>query len=383
MKMNKIRLLFIMFIFLGVVISGCTQPKMTKAPYESVITETSSVKITSDETLSEPSSIPATSDLSSLLLSGTLSSNITLSKAPTKVPKKIIMKIGDYVQMGKYYDEPILWRCVDIDANGPLMLADRILTIKSFDAAGAHTYLDGTPQADYSNYRANGGSNLWETSNMRSWLNSTATAGNVTWPDGCPPTESAVEGGYNDYATEKGFLADGNFTATERNAIRSVTQKSILNGIDANKLKEGGIVLHLTDYSILSVIQNYDVAYYYNVTDKMFLLDINQLSKVYQKMDTLGNNYYRGKPTQRAVDNSDYKDPSLLNTSSYWHNCLRTPFADSGNPDSVRYVNSDGSAKYNVAYAPYLGTRPAFYINLSSAFYISGNGTASSPYIVE
>jgi putative cell wall-binding protein len=35
------------------------------------------------------------------------------------------INIGDYVQMGKYYDEPILWRCVDIDENGPLMLADK------------------------------------------------------------------------------------------------------------------------------------------------------------------------------------------------------------------------------------------------------------------
>src|ERR1035437_4752134 len=58
------------------------------------------------------------------------------------------INIGDYIQMGRYYDEPILWRCVDIDANGPLMLAYKILTIKPFDGAGNHKYADGTVQSD-------------------------------------------------------------------------------------------------------------------------------------------------------------------------------------------------------------------------------------------
>ena len=37
------------------------------------------------------------------------------------------INIGDYVQMGTYYGAPILWRCVDIDENGPLMLSDKII----------------------------------------------------------------------------------------------------------------------------------------------------------------------------------------------------------------------------------------------------------------
>ena len=35
------------------------------------------------------------------------------------------IKIGDYIKLGTYENEPILWRCVDIDDNGPLMLMDR------------------------------------------------------------------------------------------------------------------------------------------------------------------------------------------------------------------------------------------------------------------
>ena len=37
------------------------------------------------------------------------------------------IKVGDYVKMGAYNNASILWRCVSIDNNGPLMLADKIV----------------------------------------------------------------------------------------------------------------------------------------------------------------------------------------------------------------------------------------------------------------
>jgi hypothetical protein len=305
----------------------------------------------------------------------------------TKVKAAATINIGDYVQMGKYYNEPILWRCVDIDENGPLMLADRILTIKPFDAKGTHTYLDGTPQADTENLRREYGSNLWETSNMRSWLNSTATAGNVTWHGGNPPTASVLWNGYNAYANEKGFLAEGNFTASERSAIKSVTQKSILNDIDELKLKDGGTAIHTysenkSSENVSTVVTNYDTAYYHNVTDRMFLLDIKQIDKVYQNRNTLGTYYHVGKPTQKAVDNSDYKT-SHLNTSSYWYYWLRTPWSDSYSPNFVRSVYSDGCVSSTSGYDSEFGVRPAFYIKLSSVVFISGDGQEGTPYIVD
>jgi len=229
----------------------------------------------------------------------------------TTVKATATINVGDYIQMGKYYDGPILWRCVDIDANGPLMLADRILTIKPYDASGTHKYLDGTTQADSDSSRTSYGSDLWETSNMRSWLNSTATAGNVVWLDGCPPTQDKVSDGCNDYAGEKGFLADGNFSAGDRSAMKSVNQKSLLNSMDATKLSVGGNEPYSFDYNISTVVQNYDTAYYQNVADKMFLLDVKQVNMVYQNSSALGTNYYLGKPTQKAVDNSEYKYSGL------------------------------------------------------------------------
>ena len=44
------------------------------------------------------------------------------------------IKVGDYVKMGTYNNASILWRCVSIDDNGPLMLADRIVDTLAYDA---------------------------------------------------------------------------------------------------------------------------------------------------------------------------------------------------------------------------------------------------------
>lgn len=81
-----------------------------------------------------------------------------------------------------------------MDENGPLILTDQAITEKVFDAAGEHKYLDGTKQADNEyDDRTYFGSNVWETSSLRSWLNSTAPKGKVVWLDGCPPDDDKAD----------------------------------------------------------------------------------------------------------------------------------------------------------------------------------------------
>lgn len=46
---------------------------------------------------------------------------------------------SDYLQLGSYNGEPIIWRCIEVDGNGALMLAHRVLTVKSFDDPGSNT----------------------------------------------------------------------------------------------------------------------------------------------------------------------------------------------------------------------------------------------------
>jgi uncharacterized repeat protein (TIGR02543 family) len=307
----------------------------------------------------------------------------TLTPTPTPTPLPLIpVNIGDYVQMGRYNDEPILWRCVDIDENGPLMLSDKILSFKPFDASGNHKYFDGTTQADVDNHRTESGSGLWETSNIRSWLNSEAVSGTVSWPDGCPPILSATAKGYNEYATEKGFLAEGNFTSTEKYSIKDVTQKVLLNVIDKPKLKEGGVIEGNSVSNISDNLYNYDISYYQKVKDKMFLLDLKQLNKTYKNRNLLGN-YWKGSPTQKAIDNSKYKFYNVKDPKTFWDYWLRTPCLISNYPQRAYFSSSSGSLNSYDAFWDTVGVRPAFYINLSTAVLSSGNGKIDAPYIVE
>ena len=118
-----------------------------------------------------------------------LSTIMCISLLLTTVKASSPIKIGDYVQMGTYDGEPILWRCVDEDENGPLMLSDKILCRKMYDGAGdniigSHSRGIGVnPQT-----REFTGSNYWKDSNIRSWLNSNESAGNVTWYCGNSPS---------------------------------------------------------------------------------------------------------------------------------------------------------------------------------------------------
>ena len=297
--------------------------------------------------------------------------------------------IGDYLQMGTYYDVPILWRCVDIDENGPLMLSDKILCLKAFDASGTNT--SGSHGRGYyyngiqGYYRQQHGSNYWGDSNIRDWLNSDASAGNVVWSCGNPPYNENVWEGYNDYAFEAGFLT--NFSQRERVAMKTVTQKSLLDGYE-HSFYYNTIYPNYHPYnsSISDVLQNYDTAFSEQVTDTVFLLDVKQINRVYQNDALLGgNNYYIGYPTVECVENSEYISSSLTSTQR-WGTFLRSPYAADGGHygygHSVRRVDSVGGINYGLTSRGDGGIRPAFYLNLASCEFSSGNGSAENPYMV-
>lgn len=246
------------------------------------------------------------------------------------------INIGDYIWLGTYRGESIRWRCVDIDENGPLMLADRILCLKAFDASGSqlneaqkiNPYKPyGSHQRGYNSgsYRKSYGSNYWADSNIRCWLNSKASAGNVVFSCGNPPDSSHVYSGYNEYDQEAGFLT--NFTKSELAAMKTVTQKSLLDRYEYNDMSSYGTSYHYYNSSISNVLQNYDTAYSENVTDTMFLPDVKQIYEIYQNDAKLGgNNYYIGIPSATCVSYSDYQSSSL-NTTDRWWSWLRSPNA--------------------------------------------------------
>ena len=266
------------------------------------------------------------------------------------------IKVGDYVKMGAYNNASILWRCVSIDNNGPLMLADKIVDTLAYDAKTNDNSNSKSHSRSYK--RDDYGSNYWKDSNMRSWLNSTAAEGKVDWLCGNPPKDGYVSGvgAYNEKA---GFL--NAFSKSEIAAMKTVTQRSLVSHPEYNKgIVDGDAnsdLLYCTDIS--EAVANYDSSYFETTTEKVFLLDVKQANAVWKNL----KGYYV------AYNNDGMAWP-------YW---LRTPVTDCNH--DMRYISSSGQVG---RYAPWysdLGVRPAFYLDSEYFVTTSGSGSQSSPYI--
>jgi hypothetical protein len=276
-----------------------------------------------------------------------------------------LLKIGDYVQFGRYASKPILWRVIEDSANpdakvgdviigDPLLFSDKIICKKPFDAAGQH-YIATNEVTDTGSY-------LWQNSNIRAWLNSSAEAGAVTWPCGNPPTKDSVDS--NDYAGEKGFLATDNFTEYERNLIKPVTQKDLLYFSihwGSTDPVDGGSTYYNYGGTIDTIVANYDSAWYRNVTDSVFLLDPKQVNGVYNRF---GSYYYN-------------------NWDDYWLHAPDSAAYKDGSASNVLYIRGvDGKILYRKAESGSIGVRPALSLNSTSVILESGDGSDIKPYII-
>lgn len=283
------------------------------------------------------------------------------------------VKVGDFLQLGVYDEKPVLWRCVDIDDNGALMLSDKILCIKSFDAAGSDTTGSHGRGYDNGNRRRENGSNYWADSNLRQWLN--CETDTVSWDCKNPPAQGSVT--YNAYDTEAGFLSE--FTKSDLGYIKTVTQKCIIDGYENSPYTQSENA-YLYNNTIDAVISNYDTADAETVKDRIFLLDAKQLYKVYTSAEILGADYYVGAPTAEAVEESEYKDDTLQENVK-WYSWLRTPNATDLSSVFVKVIAPNGQDTGSLeANDGRIGVRPAFYLNTENLCFTSGSGTDIDPY---
>ena len=202
------------------------------------------------------------------------------------------VNLGDYIILGKYNGKVIIWRCVSIDDSGTLMFADSIIDTLPYDAITSENNRSKSHSRDYR--RDTYGSNYWKDSNMRSWLNSIAKAGEVKWLCGNPPKENYVDG--NVYDQKAGFLND--FLKAEIATMKTVTQRSLVSHPEYKRGiydGDGRSDLELNT-DIQNVAQNYDSAYGENSTEKVFLLDVKQVNTVWKNFGS----YYVGKNEQGA-----------------------------------------------------------------------------------
>ena len=151
---------------------------------------------------------------------------LIFNKTPAEsFASSVEIKVGDYLFLGTYLERPILWQCVDIDENGPLMYSVRGISCKAFDVGGENTV--GSHLNSYSR-RSKNGSNRWADSNIRAWLNS---KGKVDYPCGNVPDE------YDNYYANKTFFSWEDYREYERGLRgKDKVEEGFLTGFSQSEL---------------------------------------------------------------------------------------------------------------------------------------------------
>ena len=207
---------------------------------------------------------------------------------------------GSVVRFGSYRGEPLYWTVLRVDAEeGALLWARDAVAAMPFDASD-----ERLPEGAADDY----GSNDWETSDVRRWLNGP-------------------------------FLAEA-FSPEERRFIRPARLVNALSAADEARRQGGDQPLYWSSVPSRAE-QNYARAYFRESEDAVFLLDVRQLSRFALE---------RGLAPAKVVWAAGGAAP-------YW---LRTPYASSAS--MVRIVGEDGFAYHRDASAEGVGVVPALYL---------------------
>lgn len=237
----------------------------------------------------------------------------------------------------KYYNAVIIWKKLEDGHDGATnttLLGNSILALKCFDAK--------EPNNSDSN-RKSYGNNRWKVSNIRQWLNSDATAGN--WytaqhtADQAPNSANVYQQngtGINPYDTEAGFM--NGFSADFKALLQDVTKTTALNTVTDGGGSE-------------------------TTTDKIFLLSETEVGLGNENSIAEGTAYALftdnasriAKCSAECISHSNYGSNPTVNDGWYWW--LRTPHASYSY--RARFVSTDGSLNYDIAFYGVNGVRPA------------------------
>lgn len=221
-------ILVVWWIVAAVFFSKKTEENSSSEQSVSESAESSSSSTTSSyepQTVSSSSTSSAESSVSSSTSTQSVEVIAPVDSESKSEKQPLAVKLGDRITLGSYNGEAIEWRVIKIseDKTQAVVISDKILTMKAFDAAECGTFnkLDGedywrTKSTDLTAdiQRKIRGDNRWELSNIRTWLNSARE--NVTY-SGQAPTTQAMSEHRNGYHTEAGFL--NGFSEKERAAI--------------------------------------------------------------------------------------------------------------------------------------------------------------------
>lgn len=310
-----------------------------------------------------------------------------MSFSPAEAGERTL-KEGDYIKFGTYHGASILWRIVDFDADqDPMLITDQIITNKPFEL---HSNNEG----------------CWEDSYIRAWLNSENGEGQVKYGQEDKIQQFPLDPwtwNVSQLKSEAGFLSAKNFTQSEVAILKESAQRDTLIGRHAAE-KQGGtreLYFDQNAYELEKAAAALRDAYYKEVIDRVFIMDMEQVNSVYRKF----GNYVLTSATQESLQAE--KNSKVTWTEHYYGTGGRTEIPlDNPVEESNQYVRNyttrtgSGNKDYfligigygNVgSFKPSFGSsgndnlditgvRPACYIDMSKTTLVSGSGTKADPY---
>jgi hypothetical protein len=282
-----------------------------------------------------------------------------VSQSPIVKAEEVTMssqkiKIGDYISYGQYDNKSITWQLIGYDAYGnSIFWSQNILAYMAFDAAESGMIGSGSSMSDAY------GSNIFENSTLKDWLNSSSQV--VDYTTTAPSNDSVYVAETFDgtmlmeeYDYTSGFLKDFSEAELEHMLNYTYLVDEVSTDLTKNYSYEIGYIADAVS-ELGSGKTKTDVS-------KVFLLSLEELNRlvVRQKLSWI--------KTIKNQSDANY----------YW---LRT--LDGSTLHQVMTIDTSGNVFKTAAVYSHTGVVPGILLNTHLMPIESGKGTSTNPYTLD
>lgn len=228
------------------------------------------------------------------------------------------LELGQFIELGRFRGNPIVWRVVGFKSNQPLLMSHHILSVKPYDLKKNEE--EGMKE------------NRWEESSLHWWLNSDKEEGEVfvDFPQVLPLEEEMDDAQYDAF-NEAGFLSE--FSLRDIGYLDSKTTER-------------------------------------DFKSKVFLMSEEEI------INGLGMESLRLKPSRAAVEKAVYVSDSF-NEMENWHYWLIDQ--DESALHKARVVTARGVITSQSTNTTFIGVAPGILLRENFKIH-AGQGTIENPY---
>lgn len=236
-----------------------------------------------------------------------------------------VIKKGDYVSLGRYNGESIVWRAVDETDGEIVLMAEDVVALSSFDSSTSR----------------------FGTSSLREWLNSSS-----------------------------GFLSPQNFTEGELAILKPAAYTAALNDTYASQAVQGSAV-HIYGSARDNFIKNYGSAFVDSLSDKIFIPSVADIHAINSNPAVFGASAAIASPTVGVCESLN-ESGNGIKQGGGWYYWLRDALF--GADGYARCVLPEGIVSYQKTNEASVGVRPMCCADKSLLGISGGKGTKSEPY---